>query len=59
MDNDHAQAMLDANISKARTWKFEVIEHDTCLNCGEPTIDGRRWCSVDCRVDWERLKRDA
>lgn len=52
--NDYAQTELDANISRARTWKFEIIESDVCLNCGEETKDGRRWCSVDCRIDWER-----
>ncbi|MDR3053995.1 MAG: hypothetical protein LBU53_01125 [Zoogloeaceae bacterium] len=24
-----------------------------CLNCGEPLADMRRWCSADCRDDWE------
>ncbi|MDR1890142.1 MAG: hypothetical protein LBQ81_12320 [Zoogloeaceae bacterium] len=26
-----------------------------CLFCAEPLADGRRWCSVECRDDWERL----
>ncbi|TCS69758.1 hypothetical protein EDC61_11958 [Sulfuritortus calidifontis] len=25
-----------------------------CLWCGEPLADHLRWCSVDCRDDWER-----
>lgn len=25
-----------------------------CLNCDEPTTDGRRWCSAECRNDYER-----
>jgi hypothetical protein len=29
-----------------------------CLNCGEPLSDGRRWCDVDCRDDWQRMKSD-
>ncbi|GHU27527.1 hypothetical protein AGMMS50256_07600 [Betaproteobacteria bacterium] len=25
-----------------------------CLNCGDPLADpGRRWCSPECRDDWE------
>jgi hypothetical protein len=26
-----------------------------CLNCGEPVADGLRWCSVECRDDWQRM----
>ncbi|MDR0233701.1 MAG: hypothetical protein LBI31_02710 [Zoogloeaceae bacterium] len=26
-----------------------------CLNCAEPLPDGTRWCSVECRDDWERF----
>jgi RNA polymerase-binding transcription factor DksA len=26
-----------------------------CLHCGEPLPDGRRWCCVECRDDWERM----
>ncbi|MDR0233660.1 MAG: hypothetical protein LBI31_02490 [Zoogloeaceae bacterium] len=25
-----------------------------CLNCGDSTPDRARWCSVECRDDWER-----
>lgn len=25
-----------------------------CLWCGEPVEERLRWCSVDCRDDWER-----
>jgi hypothetical protein len=25
-----------------------------CLFCGQPVVDGRRWCDVECRNDWER-----
>jgi RNA polymerase-binding transcription factor DksA len=24
-----------------------------CLNCGLPLPEPRRWCSADCRDDWE------
>ena len=24
-----------------------------CLNCGEPTTSGIRWCSPECRDDWQ------
>ena len=27
----------------------------SCLHCGEPVTDGRRWCpGVECRDSWER-----
>jgi hypothetical protein len=26
-----------------------------CLNCGEPLPDDRRWCSPECRDDWQKM----
>lgn len=31
----------------------EVAETGYCLYCGEPVEEGRRWCSPECRSDWE------
>lgn len=33
------------------------IEHPVgyCLNCGVP-IQGKRWCDINCRNDWERFE---
>lgn len=53
---DIAQARMEheENIRRARTCTFEIAESDTCMNCGEPTTGGRRWCDMDCRIDWEK-----
>ncbi len=30
----------------------------SCLECGEPVDEGRRWCmGVECRDRWERRRR--
>lgn len=29
----------------------------SCLWCDEPVASGVRWCSSDCRDDWERRAR--
>lgn len=47
----------------ARSKQIELCEReaakpiptsDVCLNCGEATINGARWCSAECRNDYER-----
>lgn len=30
---------------------------DVCLNCGEATINGARWCSQECCSDWQKENR--
>jgi hypothetical protein len=49
--NDLAQQLLDATL----TQKKPVGPSPTgaCLWCGEPLPDGRRWCSPECRDDWQ------
>ena len=27
---------------------------DVCLNCGDPTPGGKRWCDTDCQHDWSK-----
>jgi len=28
-----------------------------CLYCGEPLVEGRRFCDARCRDDWERRQK--
>ena len=41
------------------SWKYrahdvkDAEETGFCLYCGEPVKKGRRWCSPECRTDWE------
>ncbi|GAB4112981.1 MAG: hypothetical protein Fur0019_19390 [Tibeticola sp.] len=30
-----------------------------CLWCGEKVAEHLRWCSVECRDDWERARGDG
>ena len=49
----------DMEAIEALSWKYKA--HDVkdaeetgfCLYCGEPVQKGRRWCSPECRSDWE------
>ena len=51
--NEQVQKSLDATM---RTIDTKVSENDTglCLWCGEPIHDKRRWCSVECRDEYDR-----
>jgi lipopolysaccharide biosynthesis regulator YciM len=31
----------------------------TCLNCGEGTANGARWCCPDCRDSWQMWNPEA
>jgi RNA polymerase-binding transcription factor DksA len=48
------QERLDVHMRKARQPAVPVAT-GYCLNCGEPLPDDRRWCSVECRNDWQRM----
>lgn len=53
--NELLQKMIDAGIKKANG---EINMHnDTgeCIWCGEAVDDNRRWCSADCRNDYEKF----
>lgn len=51
------QAMIEAGIAAA-TGSGPVATGE-CLWCGELLTDGRRWCSAECRDDWERFDGGA
>jgi len=46
------QTVADA-IAAARRAKRDARATGRCLWCGEKTGQGRRWCSAECRDDWE------
>ena len=53
---DHACAAADFRVEIARTHnKLEpdAVAVGKCLNCDLPLTDGRRWCSSDCRDEWQ------
>lgn len=47
------QAMIEAGIAAATG--SGPAATGVCLWCGEPLTEGRRWCSAECRDDWERF----
>ena len=48
-----AEAIQRFGVAKPKPAAPEATGY--CLFCGEPIADLRRWCSVACRDDWERL----
>ena len=55
--NDLLLKMIDAGIKQAQGEINMHNESGHCIWCGEPVDDGRRWCSADCRNDYERINR--
>jgi hypothetical protein len=55
--NDLLLKMIDAGIKQAQGEINMHNESGHCIWCGEPVNDGRRWCSADCRNDYERINR--
>lgn len=51
--NDQVQKALDLTM---RTVNTKIKDNDTglCIWCGEPVQDKRRWCSVECRDEYDR-----
>lgn len=55
--NDLLLKMIDAGIKQAQGEINMHNESGQCIWCGEPVNDSRRWCSADCRNDYERINR--
>ena len=56
-DADRADRIIEQTVAdalsaarRARSLPYTGL----CHWCGEKTGQGRRWCSPDCRDDWER-----
>ena len=37
--------------------KKPILATGECLECGEEVGEGVRWCSPECRDDWEKAQR--
>lgn len=44
---------MERSIQSVRRRKSTAIETGACLFCGETVKPGVRWCSLECRDDWE------
>lgn len=51
--NDLVDRITQAAVTAAGLTSIPVNDTGKCWNCGEAVSDGRRWCSADCRTDWE------
>ena len=56
MATEHEERTRDNCIAAARNVKEEAKATGFCLFCNEPIAMERRFCSVDCREDWELEK---
>jgi uncharacterized OB-fold protein len=56
---DRANEQLEKSIEKAlENINTNIPKNKTgkCLSCGKLVIDERRWCSADCRDNYEKIK---
>lgn len=56
---DQAGAVVELSITLAMQRARHAAAQPTsvseaCLNCGERTTSGARWCDAECRDDWSR-----
>lgn len=53
--NDYLQQMIDTALANAHN-KSIVLPNTTgkCIWCEEVINDDRRWCSVDCRNEYQK-----
>lgn len=54
--NEHIERELEQRIKAARSAK-PTPETIHCMNCGEPTERGSRFCCKDCAEDFEHRAR--
>ena len=56
---DRADQEVERNLAQAMRLRKRAAPAATgfCLYCGEVVDEERRWCSIDCREDWEKEAR--
>jgi hypothetical protein len=56
--NDLAQHAVDVGIKLANnSIKKPSNQTGKCIWCEDPVIDDRRWCSIECRNEFEKYRR--
>ena len=55
--NDRAQYLLDMRIQEAQRAAANTRPTSECLNCGDPPIEGGRFCCRDCADEHEARER--
>lgn len=46
--------IMEAKLQEIRQKAAPIPTSAVCLNCGEPTENGARWCCPECRDQWEK-----
>lgn len=54
--NDAVELELTNKINLARGTPDKRY-YKYCLNCGEPTMHGNKFCDKDCADDYEKIQR--
>jgi hypothetical protein len=56
---DLAQEQIDLQLAAALAARNPAgpVATGRCLSCGVEVEAGRRWCSADCRDDWQLVQR--
>jgi hypothetical protein len=54
---DLTQAERDSQVAHIQSQVKPIETSEVCLNCGEPTVNGARWCNADCRDDHQEEAR--
>lgn len=55
--NEYAERMLASQIAEARTAPPALPSCGACLWCGDPVNEAKRFCSAECREDWDSRSR--
>lgn len=53
--NDLVQHMIDMGVTNAKT-KAKITPNTSgkCIWCEDPVKDERRWCSIECRNEYQK-----
>lgn len=54
--NDQVDKETEQLINQARKSQPEAAATGACLYCGDEVKPGFRWCSPECRDDWEMMR---
>ncbi len=56
--NENAARGLESAIAKVRHDATKTLEPTgECYTCGQDVAEGRRFCDVGCRDDWDKRQR--
>ena len=54
-----SQREIDNNVALIQAKVKPIPTSEVCLHCGEPTLNGARWCDKYCASDWSHWNPEA